>query len=398
MQLSATRVLVLPAFVRRTKVTDGTLNIKRRNSANYADVRLSYYNFTDRPIYIMQRNGITVLIPSIINHLNQRKKELVVYVDNIFHSDVKVFIEDMTNREGKGVSAEAQAIDIQRGHNGRENEKSRYRDTVFSMEYNFSLGEISECAHGLYSPELDIVITHNHSIAMDVLHPNSELGLDMKSVLESQVQKSVCPFTFFINDHNASYSKRYLRFGKEVYLIPHIRDLDKEHGFHFLTPTPQSFVDKSVKIRSQVMTLEEADKILPLFKTLEDANSGDQMELDRLDRIHRNQLNDLRSRELSLKERELDVKVTEIDYRSTELDFKKHELDYKRYVFDESAVIDKDRREDEKVKRLTDDEVRRRATEGAERRALRAEILDSLKTAISLIGAGITVYKLFKPK
>lgn len=392
MQLSCTRVLVLPAFVRRAKVRDVTHEGQFHNPAS--ETTLSYYNYTDSNVYILHRNGLCTVMPPLLSRKHPLQSELIIRSQVSNDRLTWVMMDNQVIREGKHPSAEAETIRHAAAH-AYHIKEGKFAHRKFNVEYLFTQGEIAKYENGLYCPELDIVITTDETKSRKMLHPFSELAIDMKAAMEYGTEANIAPFIFFMNDHGHNYSPRWLRFGREVFKVPLMHDLEREQGFHITTPTPVSFQDQSLKIRTQVLTMDEADKALPLFKTLEDAEAGDQLELDKLDRIHRNQINDLKLKELKIRENDLKMKEEELGFRKDDLGYRNSELNFRKYSLEETSKMEKDKRVDEREKRLVDDEIRRKAMRSNDRKALRGDMLECAKTVLGLATTIMAAYKLF---
>lgn len=250
-------------------------------------VQTVYENTLSVAVYMTLRSGVTVFIPSTFGHGSVTDRHFIVRQVYKFARHTRRDMEDTMGVLTNNPSMETQCLktalnDI--------NVQYRNTHTIFTVTYRFTEDEIGRYPHGIYVPEVDTVFSLDESI-MSVVHPYGEASRRM-GLAEEASDRQGLRYNLKIVDNENRYTQRFVNIHGRVFEVPKVLDPTMEDGVYYVTNQPACDEDQNQKIAFTQMSVEEADEMVPLFKTIEDAKvMGDfvehrerQLKLDTLQR------------------------------------------------------------------------------------------------------------------
>lgn len=326
----------------------------RRASRGHASGRtdssltINYYNHCDRAIALTERDGtVHVLQPAS----GSPTDEIVVCV-------VRLMTRETMERAMEFLRNDNLGDNVERDQWIRAYEAALYnKNNVMleaSVEYVLYHHDLVDAGGRCYMPDLDLLVEWQSERGAE--HPFSKSQRN-KAVMEA-IAPGVSDQTFVLmikavdNSQHSNRTNRFINVGGDVYPVPVERDRNYPTGVHVVSKIPvQDEVRYSDTIH-RTFTFEDADRVFNLQHTVEDAINGGPVEA-----IVKNAV-----------ERETAVKrLAEARLRTDQI-----EADTTLQELRNTGAIEKARQE-------YDIYTRRNLVEWA-------------KTAVSIIGAAITVY------
>jgi len=306
-------------------------------------VIVSYFNYMDRDLVVTGRNGTAIVVPPIADYSSD---EFIVCVSHC-----------MTR------SAMERALDTLRARPNTEDRETYYWIRAYeaalhnsthvnlsaSVEYIIYRRDIVDAGGRCYMPDVDLLVEYlaDHG----AIHPFDKVKRDEATLREIAPGVGEATMVFMINVQRTT---RYVNLGGDVFMIPIERDLKYSTGIHVVSRTPVRDGEAVSDVITRSFTFEEADAKLGLHKCIEDAING-------------GPLNDMAK---VLVERETTSKrLEEARLRSEQLE------------------------SDAEVQRLRNEGALSKAQQDKEA-AARRNYVEWAKTAVSILGAAITIYGL----
>lgn len=295
-----------------------------KNGVEPLRITYRYFNGLDYPISIVKRNGFEFTV-SPANY--GVPKAFVVRVEVEWTQQVKFNIERLSSRRTKESQAMIDLID-------EVQQKGLRRVTYNGLSFTYDLyvyqEDLNKGGNALYLTGLDIVVStlKNHI----PLHPYSEEGILARNLEENPSANDTESFGYNVQivDSHGRYGKRFINIGGEVFRVPVAKHSRKPDGV-YLTSTGPCYVEGGhSEPKTTRYEFEEADKALPLFRTIEEAHS----------------LGDVNSQ----KKRELEDRAFEIQKERQEMAERKER---RRIEWDEEERLRKQRWDEEERIRKT---------------------------------------------
>lgn len=348
------------------KVVPANNEIKCLISSPYEYTITCINGFNDS-LAVVLRNGVKIISPP------QRDRNNVNFIIRQTYSVPRAIKFDADNILINNPDATIEIAAV-----GKAGEKVLSDDNVFSDHRSFSVDfiitkEILDRRGGsIYLIELDLVI----STRLDnktPKHPYSNSHLKQKLIEENNVlvNENVFGFSIKIVDNNGRYGDRYINLNNKAYRIPARVDRVLHDGVYY-TCTGQAFGNYDLcPPETHKYSFDEADKILSLYRSVEDALTfGDPVkakdkELDILkleykekelintnEKLEKQKIIDQQTAEIKQKENEYKDILGRMDIMRKELE---HEYKMKALNtndhFDNKALVRKDEFEDRQFKR-----------------------------------------------
>lgn len=331
---------------------------ERIDLKNDVEVNVRYVNRTNRPILVTRRDGIRfVVYPHTFGNPSD---DFSVYVTLKGPVDViKNALDRLNDRYApKGIECEKWRASLDRALYVVKDDATVVSATV---EYMLSEQQIDTLGGRVYMTDQDIVVEWHDPIVQIVTHPFSQGEIEKKSleaVFTGCGQDSFVMLFRAIDNSGQLFSDRYINIGGQVFKVPIEQDESLESGVYVTTrrSMAENRDEAPHELVSHFMTFEQADRILHLHKTVEDAKNGGPVT-----QIAKDHLN---AHAASQKLEEAKIRQQQLRMEE-ELQKIRHE------------------REKEKLAR-------------EEKHSLQKIVLEWIKTAATLISAGLGLYAAFR--
>lgn len=244
------------------------------NGKTDCSVTVSYFNRFDRPICITHRDGSVNVLQPISSNAND---ELIVCVSRLMSRDVMERTLDY-------LKIDTIDDDPERDQWIRAYEAALYNKTHLmlqaSVEYVLHHRDLSDAGGRCYMPDLDILVEWQAERG----HPHPFSKVQRSRATMEAIVPGVDEETFVLmikavdNSQYSQRADRYVNIGNKVFRIPVERDLNYQSGVHLVTRRPVNDDNGHDRIAHFQYNFEEADKVLSLHRTVEDAINGGPIE------------------------------------------------------------------------------------------------------------------------
>lgn len=311
-------------------------------------VTISYFNYMERDILVTTRDGSAVVVPPVGNY---SADEFIVCVTHTMPRESMEraldFLKNRANPDEREASYWIRAYEAALYN-------STHSSLAASVEYVIYFRDIQDAGGRCYMPDVDLLVewVADHG----AVHPFDKIKRDEATLQSIAPGVGEATFVFMIkavdNAHQVQRTTRYINLGGDIFMIPIERDLKYQTGVHIVSRMPVKDGEAVSDVIHRSFSFEDADVKLGLHRNVEDAITG-------------GPLNEMAK---TIMERETTVKkVEEVRLRSEQLDA------------------------DTQLQRLRNEGALTKAQQDKEA-AARRNYVEWAKTAVSLLGAAITIY------
>lgn len=250
--------------------------------SGHAELGYQFVNYLHRPVTVLNRSGMRVIIPHRLNHRQAPKvgkkpnaldhvPRFIVRSKVITGGDVILDTTELSNDMGHATSVESQALldSIQIS----EDKLVRNQRTEVWVEYHIPAEDFDAQGGVLFLQNLDLQVSILDQ-ASTAPHPFSVLGQrnrDAFEFKETLTPKGVI-YGVYIRDRDRQHGPRFVNINGVVYGVPVIDDEeDATDGVYCITTgrTNSNFVTR--RTLTEFFTFEEADEKLGLYGSYRDA-------------------------------------------------------------------------------------------------------------------------------
>lgn len=243
---------------------------------NDVEVNVRYVNRTNRPVLVTRRDGIRFAVYP--HTFGNPSDDFSVYVTLKGPVDVIKNTLDRLNDKylPKGVESEKWKASLDRALYTVKQDATVVTATV---EYMLSQSQIDKLGGRVYMTDQDIVVEWLDPLIQVVAHPFSHGELEKKSmeaIFTGCGKESFVLLFRAIDNSGQQYADRYINVGGQIFKIPVEQDDTLETGVYVTTRRSMSENrdEAPYEMVPHFMTFEQADRILHLHKTVEDALNG----------------------------------------------------------------------------------------------------------------------------
>lgn len=257
----------------------------------------------------------------------------------------------------------------------------------------------------VYVPEVDLVLQVGQP-NLDKSHPYSKDGRAKAEYVDFISEKKVSGILMELVDNDQHHKSRFLYAALQVIEIPSVQDKTRASGVYFSKVAYDSLGE--IHIKPYYYTLEEAEKILGLYRTKDEAITGGNPEFiaKKLNQERDEKLTELKhdldiaKSQMKLDElkRDQQLKETEHRLRESEHKLKMAELKAKEEEARAAAELEKERKETARLKEELDKKRDYRKDYFEERSYQRKDSSDLLKLLPVLITAALAVFTIITRK
>lgn len=313
-----------------------------------SSLSIHYYNHCDRAVVLTERDGtVHVLQPAN----GSPTDEIIVCVVRLMTRETMERAMEFLRNDSSGDNVERDQW-VRAYETALHNTKNNTLEA--SVEYVLYHRDMVDAGGRCYMPDLDLLVEWQSE--RGAMHPFSKSQRTRATMDAIAPGMSDQTFAFMIkavdNSAHSNRTDRYINIGGDVYPIPIERDRGYATGVHVVSKVP---VYDEVRFNDTIhrtFSFEEADRIFNLQRTVEDAINGGPLEA-----IAKNAI----ERETAEK------RLAEARLRNDQLD-----ADTLLQTLRNEGAIQKARQDNELY--------------------TRRNLVEWAKTAVSIIGAAITVY------
>lgn len=325
---------------------------------NDVEVNVRYVNRTNRPIQVTRRDNVRFVVYP--HTLGNPSDDFSVYVTIKGPFDVIKNTFDRLNdkRLPTGIEGEKWKASLDRALYLAKKEATVVSATV---EYMLSKEQLDNLGGRIYMSDQDIVIEWYDPIIQVYAHPFSHAELDKKSmeaIFTGTGEESLVMLFRAIDNSGQRFSDRYVNVGGKVFKVPIEQDESLQDGVYLTTRRSMDEGRDNAPHEMVVhyMTFDQADRILHLHRTEEDAKNGGPVTAVAKDHLSAHSASQ---------------KLEEARIRQQQL---KMEEELQKIRYD---------REKEKLER-------------EDKHSLQKIVLEWIKTAATLISAGLALFAAFR--
>lgn len=225
-----------------------------------------YLNGFAFPVKLVFRSGLSMVLPvnpDVMRHLQGR---LQVRKDFRYRSSVKIDMKQLFDVTVN--STDVEKAEYVKAINASVNEGAIMGMKPITLDYFIDTETIKNADHGVYIPELDIVLTRH--VEQDTFHPYSKAGMVLQS--HAGIPANAFNYQIEIVDPDDKFGQRFINIAGRVYRINVSRHRKREEGVYLFSVSQEGTSECR-------FSFEEADTELKLFRTVDEAKvCGDMAE------------------------------------------------------------------------------------------------------------------------
>lgn len=287
------------------------------------NVDYQYVNGFSRPVTIVDRNGMRVVIPP---SKSPGMGDFMVRVTITMGRDVNVNIDQLLNSTCAATRTLAEVI-------SKGSQTHRNGGPKSEVEFRVGFSDIESRGGSLFLNNLDVVVSvlQGHLVPH---HPRSEAGVRNDLVETNPAINNVGSFGYSIQivDNGSFFGDRFININNLIYKVPTTKNPDMKDGVYLSSSGPIKGDYSLAPPIAKRFTFSEADEALGLYRTVDEAMSlGD---------VHAAKEKELKELSIHVKNEEQRLKEQKLQ-REAEFDRRKNELERER------AEADAHRKEEE---------------------------------------------------
>jgi hypothetical protein len=237
---------------------------ERRVGASPIEIKTSYINNLSAPITIVLRSGLKfVVAPEFSMICNKLIIRTEITINNAIKTEVQKILSAITDASAVGLKVLRDAYSVQTRTN-------QHNGVVLIIDYSLNIHELNAVGGTAYYHDLDCVVSLC-GINATPAHPCSEDGIKLQLLTSSKNVISGFNYSIELIDNNNKFGPRYLNICNNIYKVTTTKDSARKDGAYITTANP---VESEITDNAQSVKFyqfEEAEELLGLFKTIEEA-------------------------------------------------------------------------------------------------------------------------------
>lgn len=368
------------------------------NSSDYRSTQF-FINNTQDDFTVIYRNNLPLFVSKASSGF-QSGKEFCIRTNYHFHSNTRIlttithlgeYIKNSTERQ--------EDLDIiYKALVTAYNNDSRVNSLTITIDRRIDITAVKQKG-SVYIPEVDMVLQVGQP-DLDKSHPYSRDGRAKAEYVDFILDKKVSGILMELVDNEQNHKSRYLYAALQVIEIPSIQDKTRASGVYFSKVEYNGL--EEVHIKPHYYTLEEAEKVLGLYRTKDEAITGGNPEFltKKLNQERDEKLTELKhdldiaKSQMKLDEMKRDQQLKEAEHRLREAEhkLKMAELKAKEDEAKAAAELEKEKKESARLKEELDKKRDYRKDYYEERSYYRKDSNEFLKLLPVLITAALAIF------
>jgi hypothetical protein len=225
-------------------------------------IEKEFYNGFRSPVTLVDRSGMPLVIqPMNVKALNQ----FIVRYTIKYRVGVNIDVERLSNATSEGMRALRDAV-------LSGSVRQRMGQCYAQVDYGVNENDVVSSGGSLYLVNLDVVVSTMQGGYVPH-HPFSAEGVRNRLVASNETINTAGTVGYAIQivDNEDVFGPRYININKEIFLVQPAKDPGRNSGVYRTSTAPVSQKGGVGAPRSDYFTFGEAEELLGLFKSYEDA-------------------------------------------------------------------------------------------------------------------------------
>ena len=240
--------------------------IDRRFGLSPIEIKNSFINNLKCPVIIGLRSGLNFTLPQRF----ELTSDLLVFRTEItiFHNamdDIQRVLSTVNEKSTKELKLLKEAFSHQLG------KKHLNNSAVLMIDHTLSYAELEALGGTIYYEQLDLIVSLNH-ISNAPVHPYSQEGILDRLNKETETIDGF-NLTIEIVDNQNKFGPRYINIGSKTYKIKTIKNSERLDGVYVVGNNNITNDNMLDIIESKFFPMEDAETVLGLARTYEEANN-----------------------------------------------------------------------------------------------------------------------------
>lgn len=225
-------------------------------------IEKEFYNGFRSPVTLVDRSGIPLVVqPMNVKALNQ----FVVRYTIKYRVGVNIDVERLSNATSEGMRALRDAV-------LSGSVRQRMGQCIAQVSYGVNENDVLQSGGSLYLVNLDVVVSTMQGGYVPH-HPFSAEGVRNRLVADNETINTAgtVGYSLQIIDNEDVFGTRYININREIFLIQPQKDPGRNSGVYRASTAPVSQHGGVGAPRADYFTFGEAEELLGLFRSYEDA-------------------------------------------------------------------------------------------------------------------------------
>lgn len=226
-------------------------------------IEKEFFNGFRKAVTMVDRTGM----PLVIQPMNVRGlSKFVVRYTIKYRAGVNIDVERLSNATSEGMRALRDAVLT-------GSVQQRMGQCLAQVDYGVDEDDVQRNGGSLYLVNLDLVVSTMVGGYVPH-HPFSQDGVRNRLVSENETINTagVVGYSLQIVDNEDVFGSRFININKEIYLVQPAKDPGRLSGVYRASTSPVSESGGVGKPRADYFAFPEAEALLGMFKTYEEAN------------------------------------------------------------------------------------------------------------------------------